>query len=205
LGYKDNENYVESTSEIAPVKTNQLSHIILWIQSRRLRIYHEGKKVIDGPSALPANTTFNRFRFSMWGQPGHPFFSNLKITTAAPDTRSKLISEGKLISYGISFDSGKDIVRPESYGTLNDIAKVLKENPDVRIRITGHTDSDGNDALNMDLSKRRALAVKSELAGTFGIDASRMETDGKGESQPVGANDSPEGKARNRRVEFIKL
>jgi outer membrane protein OmpA-like peptidoglycan-associated protein len=205
LGYKESENYVESTSEIAPVKANQLSHVILWIQNRRIRIYHEGKKVIDGPTALPANTTYNRFRFSMWGQPGHPFFSNLKITTAAADTRSKLLTEGKLISYGISFDSGKDVVRPESYGALNDIAKVLKENPDVKIRITGHTDSDGNDALNLDLSKRRALSVKNELANTFGIDPSRMETDGKGESQPLSPNDSAEGKAKNRRVEFTKL
>ncbi len=204
-GYKDQETFVASTSEIAPIKANQLSHIILWVQNRRLRIYHEGKKIIDGPSALPVNTSYNRFRFSMWGQTGHPFFSNLKITTAAPDTRSKLITEGKLVSYGISFDSGKDIVRPESYGALNDIAKVLKENPDVKIRITGHTDSDGNDALNLDLSKRRALSVKNELASTFGIDPSRMETDGRGESQPLGPNDSSEGKAKNRRVEFTKL
>jgi outer membrane protein OmpA-like peptidoglycan-associated protein len=204
-GYKDQESFVASTSEINPIKANQLSHIILWVQNRRIRIYHEGKKIIDGPSALPVNTSYNRFRFSMWGQTGHPFFSNLKITTAAPDTRSKLVTEGKLISYGISFDSGKDIVRPESYGALNDIARVLKENPELKIRITGHTDSDGNDALNLDLSKRRALSVKNELTSTFGIDPSRMETEGRGESQPLGPNDSAEGKARNRRVEFTKL
>jgi len=70
--------------------------------------------------------------------------------------------------------------------------------------IVGHTDSDGDDAANMDLSKRRAASVKSALASEFKIDASRMDTDGKGESQPIDKNDNAAGKANNRRVEFIK-
>lgn len=202
----ENEDYIASlSSELAPVKMNQVNHIILWVQNRRLRIYHEGQKVIDGPTALPDKATYNRFRFSLWGQPGHPFFSNLKITTASPDTRSKLLTEGKLISYGIYFDSGKDIVKPESYGALNDIAMVMKENPEVRIKIIGHTDSDGDNYLNLDLSKRRAASVRNELANTFGIETSRMETDGKGESEPISQNTTAEGKAQNRRVEFVKL
>lgn len=204
-GFENGDYTVNLTSDLAPVTINKLNHVILWVQNRRLRIYFDGQKVIDGPTALPANATLNRFRISMWGQSGHPFFSNIKITTAAPDTRSKLITEGKLISYGIYFDSGKDVVKPESYGALNDIAKVLRENPDVKIRITGHTDSDGNDALNLELSGRRAAAIKNELSNTFGIEAARMITDGKGESEPVAPNNTVEGKAKNRRVEFIKL
>jgi outer membrane protein OmpA-like peptidoglycan-associated protein len=98
----------------------------------------------------------------------------------------------------------KDVVKPESYGTLKNIADVLNENPDVKIRIIGHTDADGNDASNLDLSKRRAASVKNELVKTFGIDAARIETDGKGEAQPVASNDTPANKALNRRVEFIK-
>jgi outer membrane protein OmpA-like peptidoglycan-associated protein len=109
------------------------------------------------------------------------------------------------VTYGIYFDVNKDVVKPESYGTLKAIADVLKENADVRIRIVGHTDSDGADAANLDLSKRRAESVKDELAKTFGIDAGRMETDGKGETQPVAANDNQTNKALNRRVEFIKI
>ena len=131
--------------------------------------------------------------------------SNLKITTAAPDTRSKLITEGRLTPYGITFDSGKASIKPESYGTLNDIATVLKENPGVSVKIVGHTDSDGDDALNLDLSRRRAESVKNELVSKFGLDASRMQTEGAGESKPVAPNDSPANKAMNRRVEFIKL
>jgi outer membrane protein OmpA-like peptidoglycan-associated protein len=119
--------------------------------------------------------------------------------------RNKLLTEGKLVSYGIYFDVNKDVVKPESYGTLKEISTVLTENPDVRIKIIGHTDSDGADAANLDLSKRRAASVKDELSKNFGIDASRMETDGMGETQPVAPNDTPSNKALNRRVEFIKL
>jgi outer membrane protein OmpA-like peptidoglycan-associated protein len=119
--------------------------------------------------------------------------------------RSKLLTEGKLISYGIYFDVNKDVVKPESYGTLKGIADVLNENPDVKVKIVGHTDSDGADPANLDLSKRRGSAVKAELVKNFGIDTSRLEADGMGETQPVAPNDTPVNKALNRRVELIKL
>jgi outer membrane protein OmpA-like peptidoglycan-associated protein len=82
---------------------------------------------------------------------------------------------------------------------------MLKGQPSMRVKIVGHTDSDGNDAANLDLSRRRATSVKDELSKTFGIDSSRMETEGAGEGQPVAPNDTPENKAKNRRVEFVKL
>jgi len=119
--------------------------------------------------------------------------------------RSKLLTEGKLVSYGIYFDVNKDVVKPESTGTIRDIAKVLKENPTVSIKIIGHTDSDGNDAANLDLSKRRGASVKNALVSQFGIDGSRIQTDGKGETEPIAPNTTSENKAKNRRVEFIKL
>jgi outer membrane protein OmpA-like peptidoglycan-associated protein len=72
------------------------------------------------------------------------------------------------------------------------------------VKIVGHTESDGSDADNLSLSKRRAESVKNSLVKDFGIDASRFAIDGKGESQPVDKNTTAEGKANNRRVEFIK-
>jgi OmpA-OmpF porin, OOP family len=96
-------------------------------------------------------------------------------------------------------------LKPESYGALKEIAAVLLENPTVRIRIVGHTDSDGEESSNLDLSKKRALAVKQALSNEFKIEASRMDTDGKGESEPLESNKTAVGKANNRRVEFIKL
>jgi outer membrane protein OmpA-like peptidoglycan-associated protein len=99
----------------------------------------------------------------------------------------------------------KDVVKPESYATLKEIAGALTDNPGVRVKIIGHTDSDGADAANLDLSKRRADSVKAELAKTFSIDASRIETEGMGESKPVAPNDTQVNKALNRRVELVKL
>lgn len=175
--------------------------VSMWVQKERVRLYLNEQKVYDLPRALSKGIKYNMIRF----ENGTPMISNIRIAVGAPDMRSKLLTEGKLVTYGIYFDSGKDIVKPESYGTLKSIADVLTENPNVKVKIIGHTDSDGADAANLDLSKRRSQAVKNTLSKDFGIDASRMETDGLGETQPVAANDTPSNKALNRRVEFIKL
>jgi outer membrane protein OmpA-like peptidoglycan-associated protein len=122
-----------------------------------------------------------------------------------PDTRSKLITEGKWSTTGILFDVNSDKIKPISYGVLKEIATTLKENPDLKVKIIGHTDNDGDEAKNLDLSKRRAASVRIVLTTEFGIDGSRFETDGLGETKPVSDNNTPEGKANNRRVEFVKI
>jgi outer membrane protein OmpA-like peptidoglycan-associated protein len=131
--------------------------------------------------------------------------SNIKLAVGAPDTRNKLITEGKYVTRGILFDINSDQIKPESYGVLKDFATVMKENADVKVKIVGHTDADGKDDDNLQLSKKRSESVKKFLHSEFGIEESRMETDGKGESEPIDKNDTPAGKANNRRVEFIKL
>lgn len=205
-GYSYNAELMpEGHTEIAPLDVNKSNHVIIWVQKRRLRIYHKGQKALDLPTVLYSDVKYNRLRFSLWGQNGLPYITNIRFTSAAPDTRSKLLTEGKLVSYGIYFDVNKDVVKAESYGALNDIAKVLKENPDVKVKIVGHTDSDGDETKNLDLSKRRAAAVKNALINNFGISGAVLETDGKGESQPLESNGTSQGKAKNRRVEFIKL
>lgn len=181
---------------------NKMYHISIWMQKSRIRLYQNETKLFDLPKAFPLpGIKMDRIRF----EEGAALVSNIRIAVGAPDTRNKLITEGRLVTYGIYFDVSKDIVKPESHGTLKDIATVLTENPGIRVSIVGHTDSDGDDASNMDLSKRRGAAVKEALVKSFGIEASRLETDGMGESMPVAANDTPVNKALNRRVEFIKL
>lgn len=161
--------------------------------------------MLDLPRGLNSGYTYKFFRLDSESDEIIPMIANFRMAAGLPDMRSKLITEGKLVSYGILFDVNSDKLKPASAPTIKEIAAVLKENPAVRIKIVGHTDSDGEDALNLDLSKRRSVSVKNELINVYGIDAARIETDGKGESQPVAANDSGINKSRNRRVEFIKL
>jgi len=206
-GYKSGESEkITGKSDVKPVVAEKVNHVIIWVQGRRLRIYHEQAKVLDMPTNIYDGVKLSRlcFRLSRGASSGS-YISNLRITDASPDMRSKLLTEGKLVSYGIYFDVNKDVVKSESYGTLKEIAAVLTENPNVKIKIVGHTDSDGDDKSNLDLSNRRAASVKDALVKNFNIDASRIETDGKGESEPIAKNDSGVNKALNRRVEFIKL
>ena len=184
----------------------KVNHVIIWVQNRRFRIYHKQAKVLDMPTNIFDGTKLNRlcFRLSRGASCGS-YISNIRITDASPDMRSKLLTDGKLVTYGIYFDVNKDVVKLESYGTLKGIADILKENTDVKVKIVGHTDSDGADAANMDLSKRCGASVKDELVKDFGIDASRLQSDGMGETQPISSNDTPVNKALNRRVELIKL
>jgi len=181
-------------------------HISVWRQKERVRVYFNDAKIWDVPRAMTPGAKYNAIVFYVHSVEPDSFFylSNLRLAVGAPDTRNKLVTEGKWVTHGILFDVNSDRIKPESYGTLKSVATVLKENADLAVTIVGHTDSDGDDAKNLDLSKRRAASVKNMLTAEFGIDAGRMQTDGKGESQPADKNDTSAGKANNRRVEFIK-
>lgn len=183
--------------------------VSIWRQKQRLRVYWNEEKIFDLPRAFVAGKQYSSVLFQLWGnmanQDDRFLVNNIKLAVGAPDTRNKLITEGKYVTRGILFDVNSDRIKPESYGTLKDIAAVLKENETVRVKIIGHTDSDGADADNLSLSKRRAESVRASLVKDFEISESRIETDGKGESQPVDKNTTAEAKANNRRVEFVKL
>jgi len=182
-------------------------HVAIWRQKERMRLYLNEEKAWDIPKAVSPDAKFNSLLFAVQLIDGdhHFMISNLRLATGAPDTRAKILKENKWVTHGILFDVNSATIKPESYGTLKEMADVMKEYADLKVKIVGHTDADGNDAANLELSKKRAASVKESLAKDFGIDESRMETDGKGESEPIDKNDTPAGKANNRRVEFIKL
>ena len=189
-------------------KANEKFHVSITVNKQRFRFYVNEVKVLDLPKVIPVGN-YNAVIFRMWGwAEDHPFdalLSNFRYAEGTTDIRSKLMTEGKLVTHGILFDVNSDKIKAESFGTLKEISQVLKDNPIVKVKIIGHTDSDGDDKSNLDLSKSRAASVKNSLSKTFGIEASRMETDGKGESDPVSPNTTQEGKANNRRVEIVKL
>ena len=182
-------------------------HVAVWRQKERVRVYFDEEKVWDLPKAMANDAKYNSIVYWMQGAADgvNYYLTNLRLAVGAPDTRNKLLTEGKWVTHGILFDVNSATIKSESYGTLKEIAGVLKENTDVKVKIIGHTDADGDDKSNMDLSKRRAASVKEFLSKEFSIDESRMETDGMGESKPVDKNTTPAGKANNRRVEFIKI
>ncbi len=197
-GYKD-----QGTAAFA-FNTGEKYHVAFWVQKQRVRMYANETKVLDLPRGIRADYNYNIFRIQTTDEIS-PLISNFRIAAGLPDMRNKLITEGKLISYGITFDVNSDKIKSESFATIKEIAQVLKDNPTVKIKVVGHTDSDGDDKSNLDLSQRRALSVKNSLVKDFSIDETRIETDGKGESEPIAKNDSGVNKAKNRRVEFIKL
>lgn len=186
---------------------NNPVHVAVWRQKERIRIYVNQEKIWDIPKATVKEAKFNAIIFSVTyaEEVVKQYIGNLRLAVGAPDTRKKFLEQSKWVTHGILFDVNSDKIKPESYGTLKEMATVLKENPDLKVKIIGHTDADGKDADNLDLSKKRAAAVKVALGKEFGIDESRMQTDGKGESEPIDKNDTPAGKANNRRVEFIKI
>lgn len=195
-----------STTNPVAAKSGQPFHIAVWRQRQRVRVYINQEKVWDVPRGLTASAKLNTIIFSLAEVDGANtyYITNLRVATGAPDTRNKILTEGKWVTHGILFDVNSDRIKPESYGSLKEIASVLTENKDLKVQIVGHTDADGDEAANLDLSRRRAASVKTTLASEFKIDAGRMDTDGKGESQPVDSNNTPAGKANNRRVEFIR-
>jgi OmpA-OmpF porin, OOP family len=182
------------------------AHIALWRQATRLRVYVNGEKVWDVPRAFENGSNYNAVTFTIPRNLKDEYYlvSNIRMAVGTPDTRSKLITEGKFVTHGILFDSGSDKIKPESFGVLKEIAAILNEDASLKIKIIGHTDSDGDDQSNLSLSQRRAASVKSVLSGHFGVKAENIQTEGKGESEPAEKGNTPEAKAANRRVVFIR-
>ncbi len=209
--YEDGEQVINNEVNTSQFNSNAGKtklNVSVWRQKQRVRVYFNEEKVLDLPRAFATGKNYTSLLFELWSgmhnEADRYLISNIKLAIGSPDTRNKLITEGKFVTRGILFDVNSEKIKPESYGVLKDIAAVLGENAGVKVKIIGHTDADGKDADNLMLSKNRAASVKNALANEFKIDAERMETDGKGESQPADKNDTPEGKANNRRVEFIK-
>lgn len=127
-----------------------------------------------------------------------------KIEVIKAEEMKATIDSGTSVNiYGIQFDFDKDTLRPDSTPTLDEIAKLLNDNPELRLNIVGHTDDKGAADYNLSLSQRRAAAVVAALVSQYAIDAARLTSEGAGMMKPLVPNDTDEGRAKNRRVELI--
>lgn len=186
-----------------------VAHISIAVNGQRYRMWVNESKVVDLPRFISKPELIKNLKFNIAGFSEDKYgerllITNLKIAEGGVDLRSKLLKEGKFSTTGILFDSGSDKIKPESYGTLKMIADALNQEASMKILIVGHTDADGSDTANLELSKKRAASVKEALTNDFGVSDANLDTDGKGENEPVDDNATTEGKAKNRRVEFIK-
>lgn len=187
---------------------NGKSHISIAVNKTRIRVWLNENKLVDIPRLVPEKA--NVFKIAVRGLRDEAgiddvFIANFSMAKTGEDNRSKLITEGRLTTNAILFESGSATLKSESYPTIREIAQVLEDNPNVRIKIIGHTDADGPEGSNDTLSRKRAEAVKAAMQNAYGIDSARMQTEGMGERQPIASNNSSRGKAQNRRVEFIKI
>ncbi|HSU28033.1 MAG TPA: OmpA family protein [Chitinophagaceae bacterium] len=181
---------------------NNWHHIAMAYKMNQLKIYVDQYRVLTVPDCGLSPATMD---YDGIGNLKNPIvFSNVKIAEGADMfIAGQRFTAAKIVTHGINFDVNKSTIRPESMGTLNNIVQLMKDNPDIKFEVGGHTDSDGDDASNMTLSKQRADAVKSQLI-VMGIDAARLTAKGYGESKPISPNTTDEGKTNNRRVEFVK-
>ena len=148
------DGFIEGHSSYETLELGNKHHFSIWGQKSRLRVYCDEQKMLDVPRGIKNELKLNFLRFSNYHS-SQMLLSNIRVAVGSPDMRSRLITEGKFSTNGITFDSGSDKIKPESYSVIKEIAAVLKDNPNVKIKIIGHTDSDGNDVSNMALSKKK--------------------------------------------------
>lgn len=182
-------------------KYEDWNHIAVSFNKRALKIYLNGIRIcnvpnMSAPKYLHFSCSNEKYKYKG--------ISNIRIAKGAVPLYDRLATDGKIITYAINFETGKADILPESYIEINRIARIMKDNADIRFEIQGHCDTSGNDAINEPLSQARAEAIKNALV-EMGIDPSRLTAVGKGSREPIASNSTDEGRSKNRRVEFVKL
>lgn len=181
---------------------NKWHHVAMVYRKPQIKIYVDQYRVLTVPDSKfePASLVFEGI-----GDQEKPItFRNVRLASGGGmNMLGKKFTDAKIVTHGINFDVDKATLRPESMGVLNQIKSVMTEDPSLKFEIDGHTDNTGEATHNLALSQQRADAVKEQLV-SMGIDASRLTTKGFGDTKPITSNDTPEGKANNRRVEFVR-
>jgi len=168
-----------------------------------VKVYLNETRVANIPNADLGRS--NRITIEYAGSDDTPaFIGNISVLAGGRELYDALEANGRVATQGIYFASGSDKIQPESTPTLVEIARMLKDHPDLDLLIEGHTDNVGSPASNLTLSGRRAAAVRQALIDIYKIDGNRLTTVGFGDTVPAAPNTTPEGRQQNRRVELVK-
>jgi OOP family OmpA-OmpF porin len=169
-----------------------------------VKVYLDDTRVLNVPNADLGRS--NKILFYTDATAEKPtLFGNFRVAEGGKKLYDALATKGRVATQGIYFDTGSDRIRPESTPTLKEIGTMLKEHPDLRLTIEGHTDNVGAAAANQTLSEKRAAAVRQFLIDSYQVDGTRLAAKGLGAAKPAATNDTAEGRQQNRRVELVKM
>ncbi len=180
---------------------NTWHHVAISFNKRAWKVYVNGTRIVNVPNVT---TPPGWLYFTITNGDCPVYYTNVRIAKGAVPLYDRMMSEGKFVTYGITFDVGRSTIKPESMGEINRIVRLMNENPTLKFSVEGHTDSTGNAASNQTLSEARSQAIVDKLV-ELGIAADRLTAVGKGQSTPIADNSTDEGRAKNRRVEFVKM
>ncbi|HEX7071126.1 MAG TPA: OmpA family protein [Rhodothermales bacterium] len=196
---------VDAQGELRLDTSKEPVKIRISVDGGYLKLYANEHRALNVPNANMPRSNRIYMNLNGWDAENPRMIANVRIYAGGTPMYDALTAEGRFSTQGILFDTGSDVIKPESSPTLREIGDMLKQYEDLRLRIEGHTDSQGDDASNLSLSERRAAAVKAFLVSSYQIDPGRLESQGLGETAPVADNATPEGRQQNRRVELVKL
>jgi len=169
-----------------------------------VKVYLDDSRILNVPNADLGRS--NKILFYTDATAEKPtLFGNFRVAAGGKKLYDALAEKGRVATQGIYFDTGSDRIRPESTPTLKEIGTMLKDHPDLKLTIEGHTDNVGSFQANQALSEKRAAAVRQYLIGSYQLDGARLTAKGLGASKPAAGNDTAEGRQQNRRVELVKM